>query len=441
MGKVHTPKGRSAPGATDVRTEETSSKKPKKTFKQVLKRYWYWFATIPLLIVVSFVWLYFIGVFDTVNAIVVRSTAPQDINLPVNSTYHLVVTTDTGDTPVYSSNHPSIVEVTSDGLLITHNEGAAIVTASFGKKKYQVAVSVSAFAKVWYLTVGDTFSQSDIYNAFPEVSYLLQSVEMSFADFPEYLDVTPGENGVEYVVKDNIPDDESIGGFFYVYGLDEDGRSDQKGVLSLRLVTSPEVKEQKTAEYLKSIGDTAALEIPKDQIDEEVEFDCGSDHEFRPKLKTTGLVRYVAEGIPEGFPYILQQTGSIYLDVMLEDFYVSAVVVDTGEVYRYKCNVLPMSSGITINVGETMLISEYENMVPIDGMTDPSRIKYTSLSAKLREVYDDNGKLIGFYAAEATEKYVCINCSTYEEPEYVRYRFVVTIDTPPTNTGTEGNDD
>ncbi|MBO4538748.1 MAG: hypothetical protein J5781_00615 [Clostridia bacterium] len=182
-------------------------KRPKKmTFKQIVRRYWYWFATIPVLITVCFVWLYLIGVFDTVKPIVISTNTPKNIDMYVDSTYHMVVTSDSDRTPVYTSSRPYVVEVDNDGFLIAHDEGIAVVTVDFGVKRYDVTVNVFSYTYTWYLTTDDSFTQQDVYDVFPEVAHTIQSFSMSGS---EYVKSAPGDEPghTVYTVTEEIPGD------------------------------------------------------------------------------------------------------------------------------------------------------------------------------------------------------------------------------------------
>ncbi len=434
MGKVQTPKGKPTENKTEKPVEKaaeitpgnkTQTVKPKRTFKLVLKRYWYWFATIPLLFVLSFVWLYFLGVFDTVNAIVIQSATPESINLPVDSMYHIVVTSDIGVKPVYSSNHTSIAEVTQDGLIITHKEGTAVITASFGKKRYEVAVSVSGYGNTWYLTAGDTFDDNDVYSAFPSIA---KSLQMVTTDTNGYIDSYLGEDGAVYTVTDKVKKEGTGLAFFYVYSAAEDESSDfeQKGVLTIRVVEDEKTKQEKQSAYQKYIFENEkSIEIPKDRVDEKLEIACGSTYDLLPTLKTEGFVRFEAEDVPDDFPIILTQTGQVSMDAMLSKFYINAVV-GTGEVYRYECTATPRFMAITLQVGEEFIFEDHLDLFPSD-IAEMEQKNFVSASDKLQEIRDDFNKLIGFKAVEKTQEYAYLNFSPYGNEKYVTFRLVVSI--------------
>lgn len=401
-----------------------ASTKTEKTFKAVLKRYWYWFATIPVLIAVSFIWLYFIGTFDKVNAIVIRTSTPQTISMPVDSLYHMVITSETGELPVYTSSNPKIVEVSDDGYLLSHNEGLAKVTADFGKKKYVVTVLVSSLGVVWYKTAGDSFTNDDIFAAFPTLTNL-QGVSITGAKYIEtHFEDTP----VRYDVLGGFPED-TAPVFIYVTTPDADNGTltdEQRGVITLWLVQTTEEKDQRTAAYQKYLADQLVTPtIPQDQVDEVLEIECVVDElVLRPALQREGFVRFYIESDYDDFPFHLDQLGNFSVDASASEFFID-VVVDNKEVYRYKCSSTPFTSTIYLSVGETMYFDDYtDNILP--GIT-----KFSANSAKLQALYDDNEKLIGYKALESTDNFLYIYGSYPEYDKYLSFRFKTYISNGP----------
>ncbi len=394
----------------------------KRSLKAFLRRYWYWFVAVPLLVTVSFVWLYFIGAFDSVNAIVIKSSTPKDINMPVDSMYHIVVTSDSDIVPTYSTDHPSIVEVTRDGYLISHKEGTAVVTVAFGtRKKYEVAVTVSSYYMVWYLTTGDSFYIEDVYATFPGNSSKLKNYDMKRN---EYLDIALDEDGKQYFyVKENVPADcEPVLVYVSAENEQDSSKIDQKGVLTIFLVPTEEEKTAKMATYQDGlIAEGKLMDVPDDQVDEELEFSCGAPYELHPKLTAGGFVQFFLDGLPDpDFPVELVQTGKFAINAMLPEFYIIAVV-DNKEAYRYKCKAVPTSTDLELEVGDRVIMEDYRDMM------GDEQIRFSADSPKLEEYYDEAGAFVGFTATQSTEGVVHIDCSSYEDRDYVTYRFNVVI--------------
>lgn len=399
-------------------------KKSKKSFKTVLRRYWYWFATIPVLFVVSFVWLYFIGVFDSVNAIVIRTSTPDAIEMPVESMYHMVVTSDSGETPVFSSNHPSIVEVTEDGYLISHREGSAVITASFGKRRHEVAVTVTALSTVWYLMPGDAFTRSDVFAAFPSISGL-SGIQVSGNGF---LKTEFPEGGDEkYVVQEGFSEGVAPV-YIYATALGWEGdtlKEETKATVTLWMVPTAEEKEKKMDAYQKYIFDGETVDVKLDGAEETMTVECGVIYDLRPKFLKDGFVKFYVDGnFEDDFPIRMEQTGALTVDAMIDEFFVVAVA-DNEEFYRYKIKANPRISNLTLSVGQEILMEDYYKDIPIDVA------RFSSTSSKLQPLYGDEGDFIGFKALEVTDMGVYIDCSSYIDKDYIGFRFNVSINDDP----------
>lgn len=412
----------------------TMEQKAKKlTFKQFMRRYWYWFVVVPVLIAVSFVWMSFIGVFDNVKPVTIKTDTPRNINMRVNSSYHMVVTSDSDRKPVYSSSRPYVVEVKEDGFLIAHDEGIAVVTADFGVKRYQVSVNVYPFALNWYLTTGDKFTRQDVYNTFYPIASDLSSISVSGS---EYLESTWNEeiNDEEYVVLGDIPDNEPPA--FISVGSPSKKNSllfSDKGVLTVYLVPTPEIKAERTAAYEKELEKN----IPKtpdipDRVDEELTVDCGSPVELKPKIVSEGYLSYYLQGVDEDFPIVLDQRGTIFSEALSDEFYIVAAV-SGGETWRWKCKAEPRSAPVYLSVGQKMLLEDYASTIPFD------IVGISCTSAKLEALYSDE-ELIGYRALETTEQHVFIDCFSDKSKNYVTFRFIVTINDDPYEEPEENND-
>lgn len=397
-----------------------------------MRRFWYWFAVVPVLVAVSFVWMHFIGVFDTVKAIELRTNTPKSIDMYVNSSYHMVVSSDSDRKPVYSSSRPYVVEVREDGFLIAHDEGIAVITADFGIKKYEVAVNVFPYAANWYMTSGDTFTQSDVYKLFSNVASDLGSISVSGS---EHLKSTWNneKNEEEYSVVGTVPED-AVPAFFSVGSPSKRNGMDfsTKGVLTVYLVPTAEEKEARTAEYEKSLADArAALPDIPDRVDEVLSIPCGSPIELVPKITSEGYVTYYLQGVDVEFPIVLDQRGAISADAMLDDFYIVAVV-NNSEIWRWKCSAEPRQSHVYLSVGQKFLFEDYESTIPFDVCGVSTK------SGKLEPLYNGE-ELIGYRALETNEQNVYIDCYSYKDKDYVTFRFVVTINDDPYEDPEENN--
>ncbi len=398
-----------------------------------MRRFWYWFVVVPVLIAVSFVWMYFIGVFDTVKPIEITTDTPKSIEMYVNSSYHLVVSSDSGRKPKYSSSRPYVVEAKENGFLIAHDEGIAVITADFGVKKYEVAVNVYPYAAAWYLTTGDTFTQSDVYKLFSNVASDLGSISVSGR---EQLESTWNDekDEEEYVVVGEVPED-AAPAFFSVGSPSKRNGIDfsTKGVLTVYLVPTEEEKKAKTEEYEKALAEARAdlPEIP-DRVDEELVFSCGSPIELEPKIASEGYVSYYLQSVQEDFPIVLDQRGTIASDAMLEEFFIVAVV-NNSEIWRWKCTAEPRQAQIYLSVGQKFLFEEYESTIPFD------IIGVSTKSPKLEPLYNGE-ELIGYRALETNEQNVYIDCYSYKDKDFVTFRFVVDINDDPYEDPEEQND-
>ena len=401
----------------------------KKTFKAVLRRYWYWFVAIPVLLCVSFVWLYFIGVFDSVNAIVIRTSTPEAISMPVDSMYHMVVTSNSDIPPVFSSNHTSVVEVTEDGFLIAHKEGSAVVTATFGKKRYQVAVNVYALSVAWYMVAGDSFTQEDVFAAFPDVSDL-GGVDITGNG---YLEKTYDGETEKYVVQEGYDADiQPI--YIYATNMDWEGnllKQQAKGMITLWLVLTEAEKQEKIEEYQKSFAQEEPVAVDLSRVDENLVIECGGTNSLRPKFTKEGFVKFYVEGdFDDEFPLRIDQTGEFAIEAMLNEFYIIAIV-NNEEAYVYKCKANPRSTVVNLSVGEKMIIEDYYGSISVEV------VRFSSVSSKLSPLYGDAGDFIGYTALERTDENIYIDCTSYEDKDYITFRFIVRIDDNPLPEGDE----
>ena len=390
------------------------------TFKQIMRRYWYWFMTIPLLVTICCVWLFLIGAFDIVKPITISTNTPKNIDMYVDSTYHMVVTSDSDRKPTYSSSRPYVVEVDSDGFLISHDEGIAVVTVDFGVKKYNVTVSVFPYTYTWYLTTGDSFTQQDVYDAFPEVEHTIQSFSMSGS---EYVENQPGDEPgrTVFTVTGEIAQDALP--FYVAIGAPSEKNPEiitNKGQLTVFLVQTQDIKAERTAAYEQSLAaaQTPITQIP-DRVDEALKVDCGYEIDLKPHLETEGYVTYMLQDVPDGFPAVIDQRGIVRVQALLNEFYVVAVV-STGETWRWRCTAVPQFMDLDLVVGEEVLLDDIISFIP----TDVVRIECAS--AKIKTLYNEDG-LMGFRALEATEQQVYVNCYSSMDENYIIYRIAVSI--------------
>ena len=398
-----------------------------------MRRYWYWFVVVPVLIAVSFVWMSFIGLFDTLKPIAIKTDTPKNIDMYVNSSYHMVVTSDSDRTPVYSSSRPYVVEAREDGFLIAHDEGIAVVTADFGVKKYEVVVNVFPYAFNWYLTTGDKFTQQDVYDVFSFAASDLSSFSISGNEHLETA-LNNETNVSEYVVTGEIPDDAAP--VYISIGSPSNKNNltfSTKGELTVYLVPSPEIKAERTAAYEKALKESrgALPDIP-DRVDEEMVVDCGAVMELKPKISSEGHLSYYLQGVDPDFPLKIDQRGTIFSEALLDEFYIVAVV-SSGEIWRWKCTAVPRSAPVYLSVGQKILLEDYASTIPSDV------VRINSTSAKLEPLYSGE-ELIGYRALETTERYVFINCYSDEDKDYVTFRLVVTINDDPYEEPEENDD-
>jgi len=154
------------------------------------------------------------------------------------------------------------------------------------------------------------------------------------------------------------------------------------------------------------------------RVDEELTIDCGYNMPVRPKLTTEGYVTYYLQGLPGDFPVALDQRGSVRVDAMTDEFYLTAVS-SSGETWRWKCSATPRSAPVYVSVGQEFVINEYRSTIPNDV------VRLDSPSVKLEAVYDEDG-LHGYRALEVTEDCVYVNGYS-DDSDYITFRFNVYI--------------
>ncbi len=387
-------------------------KKDTADVKKFFRRYWYWFVTIPVLIAVVFVWLYFLGIFEKSAPIVLNSSTPLTIDLYVDTSYRFSVTKENTDADiVFSSSMPDVVAVDETGMMTAHEEGTSIVTAKLGNHTKKVTVNVFCHEYKWFVTENETFSKKDIFNAF---SYLGNSVtDTAFVNF-DLLEVTDVDDGGEiYTVRTlgaketRLNDDYDLT-YVELSGNREKGNkivSVRKAILYIYVFEDTEKRDAAKADYEKLVGKPQEIIPPafdKAKIDVTKTFIVGEICSIIPSFSGSGLVLYsyeCADELSEKATVSLSQTGTVtaYEKAHL---YVTAFIADADYVCRYDLSFEPSTTAVEIRLNEEPIyLNDYEGFFP------ENTAEIVPSSERLQPILDgDEGTVIGYKGVTTTRE-------------------------------------
>ncbi len=374
------------------------------------RRFWYWFVTVPVLIAVSVVWLYFLGVFEDTRTkkVTLSTSSPESIFLLPENLFRFFVTASDGSSITYSSSDENVAEVSEEGIVYTHSPGTCDIYAKAADQSVRLSVIVSRYAIKWFKVAGDTFTDDDILSAIPD----LEGVVTGY---------TPGESYDCYTTFQN---EQTVGSSYRINGIGSSPIWDDYTYFAITLYGMESYVDPVYGDMYRtvSLGEILVYVFAEEDARDTAQTNYDLQHQrealepmntFAKEIDLTCLS--VIDVLSEIVPEFVDVTTSGLVSFYLEDCSVSYTVKQSGKlVVSSKCTCY-----IRVYIGETLYnryrlnvnpieVSEsysLQDFITVDSLREKAPNDVASFSASDKRLIPqyEGGNLIGFIANELAD--------------------------------------
>lgn len=298
-----------------VATEKTvetplAERKPKRKIeknevKAFFKRFWYWFAVIPLLIGGALIWAWQAGMLDIgkKEECVLTTDGSRTIDTYIYGTYYFNVKSSGGQEVKYAvcDGYEKLVEF--DGSVMRAVKlGQTRVKAYAGNAELEFFVSVSEYIFNWTVPVGYKI-ESDVFKRIKEE--YLETVELEVTNGNECLEAKTDADGNEYyeAIKAGIATvcmyDSAGAGVCLVHINVKDDISEDEAIVNESVIPKIDFSEAKfgaVAERITGMTRHQYYEVPMPKFDLSGYLLYYSTDERVITVTSTGFIQAVSKG-------------------------------------------------------------------------------------------------------------------------------------------------
>ena len=393
--------------------------KPKKTFKAIFQRYWYWPATIIVMGVIAVLWCYFMGYlgdrYKEKEAEIILQETEATVYLGM---YYKIGAYAEGFAVTYGLGEGTAeVEVDSFGVVHAIKPGMRIVNVYAGKAQKSVLITVTELLLDWRIGIGDEITETDVENVIGSVYDMTKSFSFEIGGM-DALETKEGEAGTYVAVEKGYElfyayiENEFIGIVRVV--VDEDIEEDDK-IFFTNAITFPEEIDvsqnvRKTLED-RLVGETGKID--------DFSFSSGGHIRFISSKPET--VRVYQDGT-----YKIYRPGTAVITVLCVssdgyEFYNFRLRTPVEEVKFYvREGEGDESTQRYLRVGEELTLDDLYTHFWIDGLEVISAEEYASFFS-----YDEEGQT---YKALRSTNGDTVYLGGYTEDGILLVRYAIVIE-------------